>query len=157
MVEYWINFIYLAAFFCAFTWYRKLTLAEYQISSYHFGAGVIEALILAKVVLIGNALHLGKGFGNKPLIWPTLYKALVFVLFTGVFFVIEHTIVGIIHGQGWAEGVQHILIKGRDELLARCLVMFFSFIPFFAFQELSEASGEGKISAMFFRGREKSQ
>lgn len=157
LYEYWVTFIYLAAFFSAFTWYRSLILAEYQISSFDYWATLVQALILAKVILVGNALHLGERLGDKSLIFPTLYKAIVFVIFTAVFFAAEHTIEGLLHGKGWEAGLHEILNKGRDELLARCVVIFFCFIPFFAFQELRQALGEGKISQLFFGEREKNR
>jgi hypothetical protein len=42
---------------------------------------------------------------------------------------------------------------GKDELLARCMIMFVAFIPFFAFEELERVLGEGKLSKLFFRRR----
>ena len=60
MTEYYIIFMYLAIFFGLFTWYRRLILAEYQISYLHYGAAVIKALVLAKVIMVGRALRLGR-------------------------------------------------------------------------------------------------
>lgn len=155
--EYWITFIYLALFFGSFTLYRKLILAEHHISSFHFGMSLLEALILAKVILIGNALHLGRHFETRPLLIPTLYKAMVFSLFTGAFALLEHSLHGLIHGGGITEGVRQLISLGWDELAARCLIMFTAFIPFFAFQELGNALGEGKIWELFFLSRGKKQ
>lgn len=151
--EYWVNFVYLAAFFSAFTWYRKLILVEYHLSSYNFGFALVEALVLAKVVLVGNALHLGRRLERLPLIFSTLYKATVFSLFAGAFVVLEHTLGGFLHGKGLGYGFHKILSEGREELIARCLILFFSFIPFFAFQELGQTLGEGRIWKLFFRKR----
>jgi hypothetical protein len=47
----------------------------------HDGVARIEALILSKVIMIGNVLRLGRGLEDKPLIFPTIYKALVFTVF----------------------------------------------------------------------------
>src|SRR5262245_10602514 len=80
-VSYWINFSYLPVFFGAFTSYRRIVLAEYQISYLHYGIAVIESLILAKVILLGDALGLGGNVKSKPLIYPTLRKAFVFSVF----------------------------------------------------------------------------
>ena len=110
-------------------------------------------MVLAKVILIGNALGLSRGLENKPLILPTLYKSVVFSLFVGVFAVLEHLVGGLLHGKGLAGGFQELRSTGQDELLARCLVTFFAFIPFFAFQELGQVLGEGKLGGLFF-GRE---
>src|SRR5581483_5808327 len=149
--EYWINFVYLACFFCAFTWYRRFILAEYQITYLHYGIGLVEALILAKVILIGDFLRLGRGLEGKVLILPTLYKTFVFTVFVGLFGLLEHTIGGLLHGDGLAGGWEELRHTGKYELLARCLVTFFTFIPFFAFKELGRLLGEGKIIQLFFR------
>jgi hypothetical protein len=153
MLEYSINFFYLAFFFGAFTWYRRLILAEYQITYLHYGVAIIEALILAKVVLLGDAVHLGREFEGKPLIFPTLYKAVLFSLFVGAFAIGEHSIEGWLHGKGFAGGFREIVNEGKDELLARCLLTFFAFVPFFAFRELGRVMGDGKIISLFFSHR----
>jgi hypothetical protein len=152
-IEYWINFIYMAVFFGMFSWYRRLILAEYQISYLNYGVALIEAAILAKVIMIGDVLRLGRRLEEKPLIYPTLYKAVVFSVWVAVFGVLEHTISGLLHGKGLVGGFDELMSKGRDALIARCLVTFFAFIPFFAFKELGRVLGEGKIRALFFRRR----
>ncbi len=151
MLKYWGNFLYLAFFFGAFTWYRRLILAEYRISYLHYSVAIFEALIMAKVILVGDALRLGRKFEDRPLILPALHKAVVFSLFVGLFAVLEHTIEGLLHGKGIAAGIHEILHEGKDELLARCLLTFFAFIPFFAFKEIGRVMGEGKLLQMFFR------
>ena len=153
MTEYYIIFMYLAFFFGLFTWYRRLILAEYQISYLHYGVSVIQALVLAKVIMVGRALHLGRRFKDHPLILPTLYKAVVFTIFVGIFGVVESTIIGLLHGKGIAGGFDEFMSAGRYELLARCMVTFVAFIPFFAFEELERVLGEGKLGKLFFRRR----
>ena len=153
MVEYYIIFMYLAVFFGLFTWYRRLVLAEYQISYLHYGISVIQALVLAKVIMVGRALHLGRRLKDHPLIVPTVYKAIVFSIFVGIFGVVEHTIIGLLHGKGIAGGFEELMSAGKDELLARCMIMFVAFIPFFAFEELERVLGEGKLGKLFFRRR----
>ena len=85
MVEYWINVCYLTLVFAAFTQYRRFLLAAHDITYTNYWVAVIEALILAKVIMIGAVVRLGRGLEQKPLIYPTLYKTVVFTLFVGVF------------------------------------------------------------------------
>ena len=144
---------YLSLFFGAFTWYRRLVLAEYQIAYLRYGVSVLEALVLAKVILLGDVLRLGRGFEDKPLIVPTIYKTVVFTLWVAVFSVLENTIEGLLRGHGWAAGVGEIISKGRYALLSKCLVTFVTFIPFFAFRELERVLGRGQIMTPFFRRR----
>jgi len=153
LIEYWIVVVYLACFFGSFTWYRRFILAEFHISYVNYGVSLIEALVLAKVILIGDMVRLGRRFDDKPLMVPTLYKAMVFSLWVGVFSVLEHTIGGLLRGHGLAGGVAELMQKSKYELLARCLITFVAFIPFFAFKELGRVLGEDKIRTLFFRGR----
>jgi hypothetical protein len=151
-IRYWTNFLYLAIFFGAFTWYRRLVLAEYHISYLNYGTAIIEALVLAKVILIGDALGLGREREGRPLIAPTLRKSLVFTVFVGIFGILEHMIGGLLEGKGLLGGLQELMRISKYELLARCLITFFAFIPFFAFRELRTVLGEGKLFGWFFRG-----
>jgi len=153
MVEYWINVFYLTIVFAAFTQYRRFILAAHDITYANYGFAVIEALILAKVIMIGAVFHLGRGIENKPLIYPTLYKTVVFTLFVGVFTALEHAIKGLWAGTGFMGGVADFFGKGH-ELLANCLVVFVAFIPFFGVKELGRVLGEEKIRALFLRRRD---
>jgi hypothetical protein len=157
MVEFYIIFLYLTVFFGSYTVYRRLILAEYQITYLHYGIAVIKALVLAKVIMIGRAMHLGERFKDRPLIWSTLHKAVVFTLFVGIFDVVESTITGLFHGKGIAGGFDEFMRAGWDELLARGMCLFVSFIPFFAFWELERVLGEGELAKLFFRRRPASE
>ena len=151
LIEYWINFGYLAFFFVAFIWYRRLVLAEYQVQYTDYWFPVIEAAVLAKVIMIGDYLRLGHGLEQKPLILPALYRTVMFSVWVGIFSVLEGTIRGLLHGNGLASGVEEILSRGWYELLSRCLVVFVAFIPFFSFKELERVMGPEKLRALFWR------
>jgi len=153
MGEYLINVCYLTLVFAAFTQYRRLLLAAHDITYTDYGVAVIEALILAKVIMIGEAVRLGRGLEQKPLIYPTLYKTFVFTVFVGVFKVIEHIIKGLWNGSGLTAGLVDFLGKGSNELLANSLVVFVAFIPFFAIKELGRVFGEDKLRALIFKRR----
>jgi hypothetical protein len=154
MVEYWINVGYLTLVFAAFTQYRRFILAAYDITYTSYGFAVIKALILAKVIMIGAVLRLGRGLEPKPLIYPTLYKTAVFTLFLGVFTVLENVIKGLWKGTGFTGDPVAFLGKGPHEFIANVMIVFVAFIPFFAFKELGRALGEDKIWTLFFRRRE---
>ena len=153
LVEYWINVCYLSIVFAAFTQYRRFVLAAYDITYTDYGVAVIEALILAKVIMIGDVVRLGRGLEQKPLIYPTLYKSFVFIVFVGVFKVIEHVIKGLWNGGGFTAGLIELSEQWSHELLANSLVVFVAFIPFFAVKELGRMFGKDKIFALFFQRR----
>ena len=153
MVEYWINVIYLTLVFAAFTQYRRFLLAAHDITYTNYGVAVIEALVLAKVIMIGDVFRLGRGLEHKPLIYPTLYKTVVFSFFVGVFTLIEQVIKGLWNGRGPTGGLIDYFAKGPHELFAGCLIIFVALLPFFAVRELARVLGKDKIKALFFRRR----
>ena len=155
VVEYWTNVAYLGLVFAAFTQYRRLVLAAYDITYTNYWVALIEALVLAKVTMIGGVLRLGRGLEDKPLIYPTLYKTAVFTVFVAVFKAIEHVIGGLWHGQGITGGLVEVSEKGFPVMLANSLVVLAAFIPFFAVKELGRVLGRDKIAALFFGRREK--
>jgi hypothetical protein len=154
LVEYWINVAYLTLVFAAFTQYRRLVLAAYDITYTNYWFAVIEALILAKVIMIGDVVRLGRGLEKKPLIYPTLYKTAVFTFFVGVFTVLENVIKGLWKGTGFTGGLVEFLGKGSNEFIANALIVFVAFIPFFGVKELGRVLGQDKIRALFFRKRD---
>jgi hypothetical protein len=151
MVEYWMNVGYLTIAFASFTQYRRLVLAAHDITYTNYWVAVIEALILAKVIMIGDVLRIGRGLEGKPLIYPTLYKTAIFTLFVGIFTVLENVITGLWKGTGFTGDLVAFLGKGPNEFLANCLVVFVAFIPFFGVRELGRVLGADKIRALFFR------
>jgi len=152
---YGVYVAYLTLVFASFTQYRRLILAHAGITYTNYWVALIEALILAKVIMIGDVLRLGRRLEDKPLILPTLLKTIVFSLFVYLFTCIEHVIKGLVTGEGPVAGLMEFLGKGPHEILAGALVLFTAFVPFFAFRELGRVfGGEDKILALFFRTRE---
>jgi hypothetical protein len=149
--RYWAIFIYLAVVFGSFTIYRRLIMSESGVDYLHYGFAVVKALILAKIILIGEALRLGRRFEHPPLIIAALYKSLVFGLFFALFAVLEHTIEGLVHHEGWTQIAQSFFAAGWNEILARTIMVIVAFVPFFAFLETDRVLGEGKLFGLFFR------
>jgi hypothetical protein len=154
MVEYWINVAYLSLVFAAFTQYRRFVLAAHDITYTNYGFAVIEALILAKIIMIGDALRLGRNLDQRPLIYSTFFRTVVFSLLVVGFSIIEHAIKGLCHGKGVAGCLDDFFGKGPHELLANSLVLLVAFFPFFAIKELERVLGVEKIRALFFRRRD---
>ena len=153
LTEYWINFTYMAIIFSAVVFYRRLVLAEYGIHLDDYFIGVIKALVIAKVVMIAAFLRISRKFENKPLILPVIYKALFFTLFVMLFDITEMLIRGLIHNPVLTEVFSELKNHITSVWLGAALLIFFSFIPFFAFKELSRIMGVEKIRSLFFRKR----
>jgi len=152
LIEYAFNVVYLTLVFAAFTQYRRFLLAEYSITYTNYWLALIGALILGKVIMIGSVFRFGRWLEHKPLIVPTIYKALLFCVFVAAFRVVEYAIKGLLHGDGLAKALGEFFAqKGMDEVLANSLVVLVSLIPFFAVKELGRVLGRERIAALFFR------
>ena len=145
------TFLYLALFFCAFSAYRELVLSELGLGYYHFGFALIKALVLAKVIVLGQHVRFGKILDDWPLIIPTIYKVVFFSIFALLFDVLEHIVEALLHGRSIPSALQEIISVGRDEILARGLVVLIAVIPFFAVEETGRRLGEGVLSRMFYQ------
>jgi hypothetical protein len=154
LIEYAFNVVYLMLVFAVFTQYRRFLLAEYSIVYTNYWVGLFGALVLGKVVMIGSVFRLGRWLEDKPLIFPTIYKTLLFFVFILVFRVVEYAIKGLLHGDGLVAAlVEFFAQKGIDEVLANSLVVLVALIPFFAVKELGRVLGRERVAALFFRNR----
>jgi hypothetical protein len=151
--EFLAVFLFLAPWFLAFSTYRMLLLNRFAEEQFEYGTGLVNALILSKVILTCEYLRLGKGHEHKPLIFPTIWKSFLFALAAAAFHVVEQIVRGLLRSGGFAAGLTSLREMGAGELLGRSLVMFFAFIPFFALRETARVLGEGKLQELFFRPR----
>ncbi len=145
--------VYLAILFCSFLTYRRLISRELGVTSFHYGFAVIEAIVIAKVILIGKAMGLGKRDAGRALMVVVLRSSVVYAVLIAIFSVLEHVIDGLIHGKTLAASVEAMASQGIDEILARTLVLFVALIPFFAMWKLDEELGERALSRIFFGKR----
>ena len=150
LISYWLIVLYMAIFFGAFANYRRLLLAHYGISYDEYGIAVIRALVLGKVVLMAEALRLGRGYEEKPLIVPTLSKTFLFTVCVAVFDIAEGLVRGLIGGLGPMGAVDEVTSRFNYEWLSRVLVIFLAFLPLFAVRELRRVLGRG-VTDIFFR------
>ncbi|MGZ6077222.1 MAG: hypothetical protein ACXWK6_05395, partial [Myxococcaceae bacterium] len=107
------------------------------------------ALVLAKVILIGEIFHLGKRFEGRRMIWVILGKTLLFGLFILAFALCEHVVSALFHHRAMKDEFTLTRAQG-DELLARVQLEVVALLPLFAFKELDRVLGEGKMASLLF-------
>jgi hypothetical protein len=146
--ELLILFLYLAFFFCALAAYDMLLLREYRADDLTLAFALINALVVAKVILIGDWMHVGKRFEDRAIFVSAIVKAFLFGLLVFAFHVVEELIKRLVHGEGFA-GASHNI--HTDQLLARSLIIFCTFIPLFGFRELRRVMGDEKFNTLLFR------
>ena len=90
------------------------------------------------------------------MILPVVLKSAVFALLAILFAVLEHIVEGLIHKKDWASIASDLFGIGSHELFARMIMLFISFIPFFAFWEIGNFLGRSRLIEMFFSRRRSS-
>ena len=154
LLEYASNFVFLSFFLVSFAWYRRLILSSYNISYTGWFGPLIEAAILAKVIMIGDALHLGRRFRQGPLIVPTVYRTVVFAILVILFMFAEHIVGAWFHGKTAADGIAEVTSKGWYVILAWFVMVLAAFLPFFTVKEIELAFGQETVRTLFL-GRRK--
>ncbi len=140
--EMLVLFLYLAFFFCALITYDMFLLREYHIKSLDYAFAIINALLITKVIMIGEYAKVGRRHEDKALLLSAVWKAFVFSLLVFAFHVVEEVVKRLIHGSDMATASGQIRF---DNLAGRSIVVFCVFVPLFAFREFQRAMGEEKF------------
>ena len=140
--------LYLAFFFCAVVAYSTVLLGKFHVSYFSYGSALINALVIAKVILIGEYAQLGKKQEARPLAISALSKAFLFTLLVLAFHLLEEAVKQLVRGDTVASAFHQIRL---DILVCRSLVVFCTFIPLFAFRDLQRVLGEDNFRSLFFR------
>ena len=143
----WV-FLYLAFFFCSLELYSVLLLRDFHVKYLNFGFALINALVIAKVILLGEYARIGRKYEERPLILSAAYKAILFVVLVFVFHLVEELVKRLLHNGHFAGALAQVRV---NDLLGRGIIVFCTFLPLFAFRELRRVLGEKKFMDLFFR------
>jgi len=118
-----------------------------------WGIAIVKALVLAKFMLLGEAMKIGERT-TGPLIWPTLQKAFGLLALLIILTIIEEAVVGLFHHHSISDSLGELVGIRLEETLAGFVIMLLLLIPYCAFRVLDEALGAGRLARMFFAERE---
>lgn len=152
--EFFMLTIYLWLILGALIEFKSIILAEHRIDFAAHGAALINALVLAKFMLIVKAFHPVKQAEDAPLIYPTLLKSAIFAVTLMVLKILEDVIVGHFQGKSFAESIADIGGGSLRVILIFTAILFLVLIPLTAFGELQRVLGEGKLNQLFLRPRD---
>jgi hypothetical protein len=122
-----------------------------------WGIAIVKAVVLAKFMLLGEAIKIGGRTTTSPLVWPTLQKALVLLAVLIIMTVIEEAVVGLFHHRSIAASLGELFGLRLEETIAGYVIMLLVLIPYCAFRVLGEALGDDRLTRMFFVEREPMQ
>jgi hypothetical protein len=154
--EFLLIAAYLYICFTALAYLKAAILQAQGVEFAPFGFAAIKALICAKFMSIGHALHLGDRYKKDALIWPTLHRSVVFVALLLVLNILEELIVGYLHHRAAADSIAEIGGGTVHQFIATMIIMLLILIPFFAFRSLADVVGERILFRLFFEPRSRS-
>ena len=149
----WI-FAYLSVWLGLFAVHRSIILNDQNLI-YHQGFALINALVLAKVMLIVGEFPIARRFKDKPLIYSVVIKSAVFATILIVFYSVEEIVVGHFHDKTVSESLAHV---GGGKLRVESVIIAMTFValmPFFALQEIGNSIGMDELYKLFFVRRAK--
>ena len=153
MMEYLFISLYLGVVLSLFTVYKVVILAEHNIDFAPHGFAIINALALAKIILVAQELHFAEQLRDAPLIYPTLLKSFTFTILLALFKVVEHTCVGMFHGKSFYAAIASSGDGSWRGTICLIALLFVVLVPFFGFTELRRVFGKGRLEGAFFRPR----
>jgi len=143
--EFLVFTIYLWALFGMLVINQSIVLARAKPDYLAHGFAILNALILAKVLLIGEDLHLGSRFKDKPLLYSILYKCFIFTLFIIAFHTIERVIGGVLRGRSIAQSFPTIGGGSLQGIVSTGATVFVALIPLFGFREIARVIGHSEL------------
>lgn len=146
-------FLYLWLVFGLLSVHKSMVLSQEHLDYVEHTFAVINALVFAKVLLLGEHFHLGRRFEHRPLIYPILHKSLIFSVVLISFHMVESVAVGMVRGNSFADSLPPLLGWNPKGLLGVGFTCFVLLLPFFAFREIARVIGHDKMRELLFGKR----
>ena len=149
LTKFLVMVAYLLVIFMLFQLHEYVVLRQHELTYTRFGFGIVKSLILAKVMLIGQDVNLGKRLSAKPLIYKVVGKSGLFALLFIAFDVLEQALRALFTGR---DMIQSISAPGGS-IVASIIVatiMWVMLIPYFAFVEIGRVFGVDSVKRLLF-------
>ena len=143
--------LYFLSCFVIFLTLKKLLLEEYNIQINILAAAIIGALIIAKVVLIGEKTNLGNRFARKTLLFHIIWRSLVYT--TVVFFVTlaEHLFVCYRKVGNISQAVSELWVHHNIyHFFAMNIAVAISFLIYNFYRKIDSSIGKGALIKLLF-------
>lgn len=141
------TFLYLFMLFGMLVLFRHVILEKAGINDVKYGIAALNALIFAKVILIGDWLKIGTRSDSQPLLWSVIAKSAAFAALFIVFHYLEDGIGGMFHGKSAAETF-HVNAQEMRVAMVASVIFFITLIPFFFFREVSRELGTARVKTL---------
>lgn len=142
---YFVITLYVWAVLALFRLHASLLAATYNVDIESHGLLIIQALILGKVVLIGEALSLGERASRILPIAPALVKSVLFSAAIIAFQIVEHFARELWKGQPPSGGLPPELGGDLLRLATFSALLVLAFLPYFAIREIEKKTGTSDL------------
>lgn len=130
---------------------QTLILGERNINYAVHGLAFINALVLAKVMLVAEDVRFADRFTNRALIYPILYKAFAFAILFIAAYALEKMLVGLMAGESAAASLPYLGTNTLKGVVCLWAIIFVSLIPFFTIREIGRVIGGHELWDLVFR------
>ena len=145
-----VMFVYLWVMFGLFVLNERVILGQRGISFEMQGFALLNAFILAKVMLVADYFDAGAWLRRRPLIYRILFDSLFLTAVFLCIHILEKLIVGLYRGESVAASLPAIGGGGLAGVITVALILFVSLIPFFGFRSISREIGAARFNAMLW-------
>ena len=126
-------FIYLWVLLSLFSLHEMIVLADHGISYSPLGYAFINAIVLGKVMLIGQEFNFARRFEKRRLVYSIVCKSVAFAALLISLRAIEETIHVLVTGRGSSEAFPMTSMRGLLSLAAMAVITAVALVPYFAF------------------------
>lgn len=146
-----VLFVYLWVLFGLFVLNESVSTRERGDVFVFQGFALINALVLAKIMLVVEHFDFARWLRRKPLILTILFEAIVCTGVFLLFHVIERSIVAALHGSPITADAVSVGGGGLLGLAIVVIILFVSLLPFFAFKNVMRVIGSERMRQILFQ------
>ena len=145
-----VLFFYLWVLLGLFVLNQTIVSREQGVAFAFHGFAVVNALVLAKVMLVFENLEVARWLKRQPVALTILFEAVVCTVLLLGFHIIEAVAIGFYHGSSMATSMPSFGGGGVFGLLIVALIAFVSLLPFFAFKNVTRVVGWERMKEILF-------
>jgi len=155
--KFLIMTLYLWVFFAVLSLHKTLVMEQEHLDYQEQGLAIVNALVLAKVMLLAEDFRLGsRFFKDHPLVYSVLFRSLVFAIVLIGFRILEDAAIDLLRGKPLADSLADFGAGNAKGVFSMGAIAFVALTPFFMVSEMARVLGSDGLRQLFFtRGRKK--
>lgn len=143
-----VLFLYLWALFGLFVLNEELLARSHGSAVVLQGFALLNALVLAKVMLVAEHFDLTRGLRRRPRLYTVLFDAALCTALFMAFHVVERLVAGKVRGESLSASMPSFGGGGLGGVLVVSAIVFVSLLPFFTFKHVARAIGPERMKAI---------